>query len=256
MNNKNNLISRIEAFDAFDKNINNMQRHYRNHTKGVRPEVTGNVRYSNAEIHPNQGWDGDKAQFDILITRLTNNIPEDLDVAVFGFSPVESGYSGLALPTTGGTLDVGGGTSVGLPLNYNFTHTNGANIDTIQVSCNQLAYPSFLQSSAIDLYWIDNIRYSIDNAAVLDQFNNKFEFRVQSIFGKEEKNPLSVISFKKPENEQDTIIDIPIDVIMDKEKCIVMSISDTVAPFEVTLSCFVRRFSKLNAKSLRLGVDN
>lgn len=202
------------------------------------------------KIHPNEPISGDKAQFDIVIRRLTANIAADLEIAVLGAAMAEAGYNNiLTLPPTG-TLTVEYGTNVALPNTMEFTHTVGANTDIIQVSCNQLPYPQFLKDASTDIYRVSNIRYSISDAAALDQFSNKFEFRKGTIFGLEGKNPVSVISYKKPENDQDTIIDMPLNVGMDKDTAIVLSVTDSVAPFEITLSFFVEMFEQRNSKQL------
>ena len=190
-----------------------------------------------------------KAQFDLVITRATANIAQSLDVAVLGFSKLDSGYLGIVLPTTGGTVAVAYGTNNALPNAVEFTHVNGLNTDVITVTCPQTPYPSFLQSSAVDRYRINNIRYSISNSLIQQQFSNTFSFRDNSIFGLSKANPLSPITFKNPMNEQDGIIDIPVQENMDKEKCILLSIHNTAA-FSVTLSFFVEYFDKFTAKGM------
>lgn len=231
----------FDNLDAFDKNMAGP-------SKGL--PIVGS---SQARIHPNEPVGGDKAQFDIVIRRLTANITQDLEVAVLGAALAPSGYGDIiTLPPTG-TLTVEYGTNVGLPNVAQFTHTVGGNTDIIEVSCNQVPYPQFLLNAAVDIYRVSNIRYSISSASALDQFSNKFEFSKETIFGLKGRNPVSPISFKKPENDQDTIIDMPLNVGMDKDTAIVLSITDSVAPFEVTLSFFVEMFAQHNAGALFSG---
>lgn len=198
---------------------------------------------------------GISAQFDVTITRNTSNIAQDLDVAVLGFTEVISGYAGIISPVVGGTLDVSGGIYNALPDRYRFTHTLGANTDTIDVTCSQHAYPSLLQSSGMDIYQITGVRYSVTQSSLADsQFGNKFKFAKQTIFGLDNKNSLSVISFKDPKNNQDNIIDIPVKMGMDKETCIALSIAANPTPasaIEVTLSFFVSFFDKYNVGKLQ-----
>lgn len=194
-----------------------------------------------------------KAQFDITITRNSGNITNDLEVAVLGFTEIISGYNSFINPVVGGTVTVTGGIYNALPDRYRFTHVSGANTDTIDITCAQHPYPSLLQSSGFDLYKIDNIRYSVTDQTIADtQFNNKFTFSKQTIFGLEKNNPLSVISFKNPMNNQDNIIDIPVSMVMDKETCIVLGVAppgdnDTN---EFTLSFFVSMYQKYDAQLL------
>lgn len=190
-----------------------------------------------------------KAQFDLVITRATANIAQPLPVAILGFSQLASGYNGIVLPVTAGTVTVEYGTNIGLPDRVNFTHDDGVNQDVISVTCPQTPYPQFLFSSAVDRYRINNIRYSISNDTIQSQFSQQFKFKDSSIFGLEKSNGLTPITFKNPMNEQDGIIDIPVKENMDKEKCILLNIHNTAA-FSVTLSFFVEYYDKFTAKDM------
>lgn len=192
-----------------------------------------------------------RAQFDITVRRLTAAIAGDLECALFGPAAFENGYQDFINPSTGGSVSVAGGTNVNLPTSVRFTHVNGLNQDIIEVTCPQCPYPTLLRYMQSDLFVINNIRYSINDVAALDQYNNKFEFRKISIFGREDKNPISPISFKRPENDQDTIIDMTVRQIMDKETAIVLSLTDTVAPLEINLSIFVDYFAKWDSTRLK-----
>lgn len=192
-----------------------------------------------------------RAQFDITIRRLTAAIAGDLECAIFGPASFENGYQDFINPSTGGTVAVTGGTNVALPNSVRFTHVNGLNTDIIEVTCPQCPYPTLLKYMQTDLFVINNIRYSISDLAAIDQFNNKFEFRKISIFGREDRNPISPISFKKPTDDQDLIIDMPVRQIMDKETAIVLSLTDTATPLEINLSIFVDYFSKWDSSRLK-----
>lgn len=190
------------------------------------------------------------AQFDITLTRNSSNIALNLDVAVLGFTEILSGYQGFVLPSAGGTVALTGGIYNALPDRYRFTHVNGLNTDTIDITSATNVYPSLIQNSGLDCYRINNIRYTVSDATLADQqFNNAFAFRKRSIFGLENTNPISVASFKDPMNNQNNIIDIPINMDFDKETCIVMSMApEAVAAtaYEVTLSFFVEFYQKGN----------
>src|SRR5690606_11452658 len=151
------------------------------------------------------------------ITRNTSNIAQNIEVAILGFTEILSGYDRFIAPPTGGTTVLTGGVYNGLPDRYRFTSTVGVDVDTIDVTSAQHPYPSLIQSSGLDWYKINNIRYSVSNSALADtQFNNKFDFQKRTIFGVTKGNPLSVISFKNPMNNQNNIIDIPINMVLDK----------------------------------------
>lgn len=194
------------------------------------------------------------AQYDIVVTRNTSNIVNNLDIAVLGFTEILSGYQGFIAPVTGGTVDVTGGIYNSLPDRYRFTHVSGILTDTIDITSPTHVYPSLLQSTGFDLYRINNIRYTVSDTTIADtQFNNTFQFKKRSVFGVESTNPISVTSFKNPMNNQNNVIDIPINMVFDKETAIVMSMapeSDTDTPFEVTLSFFVTMYSKYDSSKL------
>lgn len=191
------------------------------------------------------------AQFDIVVTRNSSNIVNNLEIAVLGFTEIVSGYNGFISPVTGGTVAVTGSIYNALPDRYRFTHVSGLNTDTIDVTSPTHVYPSLIQSSGFDLYRINNIRYTVSDTALADQqFNNRFEFIRQSIFGPKNTNPISVASMKNPMNNQNNVVDIPISQVFDKETAIVMAMANeavAATPYEVTLSFFVTFYQKYNA---------
>lgn len=216
--------------------------------KGVNPaDFRGRlVRSSNAQIHPNQSKGGDKAQFDIVISRATVTIAQNLECMVFGSQHLDGGYgNGMVNPASGGSLVVTGGIWNTLPTTVRFAHTVGANTDNINITCNQVNYPSFLKAGLNCIYRISNIRYTVSDTTAngLLQFSVPFEVRTKSLFGKADQNPISVASFKKPENFQAGIIDIPTEIWLDGETGIAVSMTNAVAQ-TVTLSVFVERFNK------------
>ena len=194
-------------------------------------------------IHPNQKGTGDKAQFDIVIKRNTATIAQNLECMIFGSQHFDGGYqNGMVNPSSGGSVTVTGGIWSTLPTLVKFTHVNGVNTDTIDVTCNQVNYPTFLKASLNATYRISNIRYSLTDPTQLAQFSTPFEVRTKSLFGKADQNPISVTSFKKPEQYQNGIIDLPVEVIVDGESGIMVSMTNLVC--QITLSVFVERFNK------------
>lgn len=194
-----------------------------------------------------------KATFDITIRRLTNNIDDVLPVGILGFAQSESGYFGLIDLPAGITYTYEGGTSVGLPDRYRYTFTKGVDTDIIEITCPQIPYPSFLQNSAVDRYRINNIRYVISDGLVQAQFAQVLDFKDSAIFGVKTSNPLTPNNFINPMDEKNNIVDIPVSMGFDKEKCIITGISqDSTAPFQVTMSFFVEFYDKMTANSIGL----
>lgn len=248
MKNLDELLSEYETYgdgmDAFEQQ--NMDALLMQ--KGINPaDMRGRlVRSSHAKIHPNQSKGGDKAQFDIVISRATVTIAQNLECMVFGSQHLDGGYgNGMVNPASGGSLVVTGGIWNTLPTTVRFAHTVGANTDNINITCNQVNYPTFLKAGLNCIYRVSNIRYTVADTNVngLLQFSCPFEVRTKSLFGKADQNPISVASFKKPENFQAGIIDIPTEIWLDGETGIAVSMTNAVAQ-TVTLSVFVERFNK------------
>lgn len=190
-----------------------------------------------------------KATFNIKITRNSNNIELPLQVGILGFAQAASGYRQIITPPAGATLAVTGGTQNALPDRYRFTYTLGADVDTIDVTCPEIDYPSFLQNSAVDMFRINNIRYQFTDEAVQDQFTQIIDFKDTAIFGPKTSNPLTPGTFINPQDEKKNIVDIPVGQGMDKERCIIHAISHLAAtpPFSVNMTFFVEFYDKYTA---------
>lgn len=229
--------------------------------KGINPlHMRGRLaRVSNAKIHPNQSRGGDKAQFDIIISRATVTIAQNLECMVFGSQHLDGGYgNGMVNPASGGSFVVTGGIWNTLPTTVRFAHTVGANTDNINITCNQVNYPTFLKAGLNATYRISNIRYTIadySDANALSQFSCPFEVRTKSLFGKADQNPISITSFKKPEQYQAGIVDIPVEIWVDGETGIVVSMTNLKVQ-TVTLSVFVERFNKQDRYDLTRNPKN
>lgn len=219
-------------------------------TKGISPSAIRQpqVRIAGqSQIAPNTT--SIKAQFDIRILRNSANIAQSLEVGVFGMVHFQSGYFGVVFPPTGGTVTVTGGTNVNLPDRVRFTYVVGADTDTIDVFCNQLPYPAFLSSMSNAMFKVTNIRYSLSNAAQTVQFSEPFEFRSKSMYGKGDTNPITVLSFRKPEQFQAGIVDLPLDATMSREDLIALKVNEATTA-EFTLSCFLEHFYKQDRSDL------
>lgn len=239
------LEKSFDNLEAFNGKTTMTKEQVMRATSGLQTE------FSSPFIHPGEKPQGDAANYNLIIRRNTVNIASDLDIAILGFANIQNGYQGFVLPATGGTVALTGTIYNTLPDRYRFTHVVGANTDTVDIFCNEIPYPAFVQNSGLDMYQINNIRYSISAAAAQDQFSNRFEIRKSSIFGLEAKQTLTPITFRDPKDEQTTIIDMPIRQPMDKETFIVHPITNTGgALFEVTLSMFIQHFFKYNSNNI------
>lgn len=204
---------------------------------------------STLRTHPNM-VNGDKAQFTINVSRATAAIASAVEIPIFGSMHFASGYVDRINPTSGGSFTVTGGVNVaGFNNVVRVTHVNGANTDITTISCNEVPYPSFLSANNQDLFLISNIRYSLNDPTQLSQFAQTFEMRQKSLFGAGAANPLSPVSFKTPEQFQAGIIDIPVNIPVDKETYLVVGVAALVISF--SLAVFVQRFSKHDKVSLK-----
>lgn len=235
-----------ENMDSFEADHLNAQLM----SKGITPVASraALVTLGNpAQIAPNTK--SIKAQFDIRILRNSANIADSLEVGIFGDIHFSGGYIGTVFPTIGGTVTVTGGTNVGLPDRVRFTHVNGVNTDTVDIFCNQIPYPTFLTSMSNAMFKLSNIRYSLSNAAQTVQFSEPFEFRTKSMYGKGETNPITVLAFKKPEQFQAGIVDLPINADMSREDLVALKVNEATTD-EFTLSCFLEHFYKQDRRDM------
>lgn len=252
------VMQRINSLDSLERSNLNSVLMSRGH-EPIHNEVWEGgdnlVQMSRAKIHPNQGK-GDKAQFDIIVSRTSAAIAgTSLEAALFGQIHYEGGYAkGILNPAPGGSFVVTGGIHDALPTLVRVAHTVGANTDNIDITCNQVNYPTFLSSMGKDLFRLSNIRYTLNDPTQLVQFAELLEFRTKSLFGKGGQNPISVSSFKDPNQFQNGIIDIPVNVDIDKETALVISMAPIVV--SVTLSVFVSKFNKLDAYNMNQGVKS
>ena len=199
--------------------------------------------------HQNPGGKLDRAQFDINIRRLTNTIAQPVPIAIFGTTHLRSGYSQFLIPGGGTTVTVVGGLNTptaGTTDRIRFTFVNGANTDIVDVTCNQVPYPVFLEALGADLFKISNIRYEITNNADIIQFSQQHNFTSKSLFGKQTSDDITIGAYKKPEQFQPGIVDIPISANIDKETMFLMNVTESASayPLNFQLHVFVEKFQK------------
>ena len=121
------------------------------------------------------------------------------------------------------------------------TTTLGLNI----VRCNNVAYGTLLDSANSDRYILNGIRYVIDDTSQLAQFQNQIGLFDLSLFGKFDSDRVSPNSFKKPEQFQNGIIDIPIEYGIDKHKA--MAFYNLFSNANQSWSIFVTAVMKVEA---------
>jgi len=192
---------------------------------------------------------GTKAQFDIVITRRTNTIAEALPICLFGSTHSRAGYSQFLIPPPGYSVSVMGGLNspvAGTTNMIRFRYTDGVNTDDVDVTCNQVPYPVFLDALSADVFQISNIRYEIPDPADTIQFGMRHTFQSKSLFGKMTEDDITIGAYKRPDQYQAGIVDIPLNAKIDKETMFNMNVTDAANtyPFTFYLHTFVERFNK------------
>jgi hypothetical protein len=193
------------------------------------------------------------AQVNIVIDRPTANLNNALTIPIFGFQDSMSVYQGLVTPQANQSFGLAGGLYGGLGLvvpnsAYFFSYwltATPATRDTLNVSCNEIQYPSFISATATDVFRLSKIRYSINDTSTagLAQFTNAIKVVKRNMFGRYEQQNLSVQSQKNPNQFQTGIIDLDYTIDIDKETTLLVDVA-AVAGLKVTLSAFVTRFER------------
>ena len=125
-------------------------------------------------MYASEGTPTSSAQFDIIITRNSANIAGvDLPVCVFGPLDLENEYSQVITLPTGAALTVTSGYANDRPNALRFSYTVGANTDTVDITCQQYPYPSFIKATMVDLFRLSKIRYTISDTTLTDQFQKQ-----------------------------------------------------------------------------------
>ena len=176
--------------------------------------VTGNI-YAHGNISGNT--------FDIQIKRETITIPAVLNVPIFAGMYKESMYNVLISQFSGEARI----TSVALDSatgGLRYTYTHGAKSDTVLVTCNQIPYAVLLDASKFDRMKIGFVRYTLNNAANVGQFGELFGYVSKSTFGRNASDTINVPSYKRPDQFQNGIVDVPFSFDVDKQSGLVIGL--------------------------------
>lgn len=113
----------------------------------------------------------------------------------------------------------------------------------VVVRCSQVAYGALLNSISSDRFVMNMIRYVLPDNTQQAQYQQKLGIYYQSLFGKFDSDSLSPNSYKKPEQMQTNIVDIPLKRGIAKQDIIASYIIYTNV--ETDLSIFVYSVDKL-----------
>jgi len=195
------------------------------------------------------------ASFTITARRLTANIAQVLEAPIFGVIDRFSGFDKvLSLPagTTVKGIDYGIDSGLATANKLVITYTTGAADDKIEVTCQQNPYPVLLEATRTDILRAQGVRLSLSNAASVAQFSQQFNVIKRSMTGRAVNDSLTPDQYKQPTQFQTGIVDLPINLTIDKETTITQGII-AEANFAVSFSFFAAQFDKFNAANILKG---
>jgi hypothetical protein len=133
-----------------------------------------------------------------------------------------------------------------IPFTSALPGTGTTTLALVIVRCTQVAYGTLLESLASDKFVMNMIRYVVPDTTQpsLNQYANNIGLFKQSLFGKFDSDFLSPNSYKKPEQQQVNLIDIPLKRGIDKEKSVAFLINYDI-PGSINWSTFVWSVHKL-----------
>jgi len=201
------------------------------------------------------------AQFTTRLTRLTNAVANGapLPLALFGWNKYFSQYVGdlsnsQNLPANTSYNGVIGGLvqaatpSIALADRLQFQYTEGANVDLLQIECDENPYTEVLSATAFTPMLVNKIRMSLSNETQNSQFNQGIKIIRSSTFGKVETQTIVPATQKSPMQFQQGIVDlIDFPLVVDAQTYMIVPIIGQAA-FAVAMSFEVQAFSRpLNA---------
>jgi hypothetical protein len=181
------------------------------------------------------------ANFNIQVTRPTRAIVGvSLPFVLFGYQEEVNLYKSLINSILPAGVTFTSYTTNGI--NSTFTYTQGANVDTIVVSCKEYPYVPLVYASSVNRFEVAYMRYRLSVTTQIAQYDEAFTFVKRNMFGITETNPINIGSYQKPEDYNTGIVNVPVAYNVGKAKSITHSIIDSgAANFSITISMFVSK---------------
>lgn len=123
--------------------------------------------------------------------------------------------------------------------------TTSVHYAILRVNCQQVAYGTLLAAISSDRFVLNNIRYTLSDATKLTQFDNNINLLRQTLFGKVSNDFVSPASFKKPDQFQNGIIDVPLKKGIDKETILATNFNYDTGSF--LWSVYIWKLAKITA---------
>lgn len=179
-------------------------------------------------------------QYDIIITRLTDNIAGALPWIIGIGDEIDNDFSdfigqipGCATNTIGSLTKTAGGI-------LDFSYTVSGATDHVQISCTQTPYTRLVKMWDIHRFYVNQARVGLSDTTALSQFNTAI--RKGSITNDSDitTTPLSYTAYNSPYQFESYKVDLTKDVYMSRSEGLLGSIiNDGISNFQVTFSIFV-----------------
>jgi hypothetical protein len=213
------------------------------YVSGVK-QLKGAIRATNGGQTAGEGRS--VAQLTINVKRITSSIAENLPFVLFGRTSLKNYYKNqIVNPLLPSGVSFTNLTVAAFATSEKviFEYTQGANVDTVEVTLqnSNITYPELLEALYTNMFEIGKIRHVISDTSsgkALGQQNLGLYFFKNTMFGKTESNTLNPLDYKKPEQQQNGIIDIPETFRIDQERGIAGALVDVTGQ-TLSLSLFI-----------------
>lgn len=231
------------------------------------PFVAAPVNNNNAPfmVTPKPQGRKTRATFTIAIKRLTANNNVALPFILFGKTFSLTYYVQILqnyLPATINldAVQVGGSNSDSalltgtlanaLKVRFLFSDkATGLLLDIVEITCNEVPYPTFIDATQTDAFQVKDFRYKISDSTVQAQYDNSMEFRKKTMFGRGGEQTLTPSTYINTTDFKDNLVQVAQPFDIDKDSFIVSAIEPT-AGLQVTLSFGVEAFIRNGANLL------
>lgn len=193
------------------------------------------------------------ASFTINIRRITAAIASPLPVLVGMSAVLGNSYGTLLANTPGGNLltNVTGGPFGPFAdrARIVFTFTNGADVDTVEITCAEVDYTYLLALIQTNPMRTNMIKALISNAAIQAQFNQRIQPISVGFAGLVQQQSFTPSQFGMDTRQQSGQIDMPVEVGLDSQTGLVVSM-EPQANFTLSLVTQVQVFSQIRSLNL------
>lgn len=188
------------------------------------------------------------ALYDIVVSRPTINIAQALPIVLFAPKYFTSNYTNFFAnnPLPAGVTLVISTSATG---NVLFTFTSGVNVDIITISCNQNPYISFLENLKTSAITLTKNYVRVNSTNSLSQFGQPVNITTRSLYGKSGNDNFTPSSFLSPDQQQTTVLAVPMKFELDGVTGWATSI-EAVANSIYTFNSFVSESTSINRKTL------